>query len=524
MISVWLVGIVIKREPDGLSALSLACVLVLLWCPRELGLPGFQLSFLAVLGLILLAGPLTTIVTGWLRGGSRRPRRLRTGPRFLIGACASSVVAWIATTPLQILHFHVVTPVGLLINVVASLWLTATIACGTALLLVPEVAAGAVAWASTWLVRGALAVNGTLARWPLAARYLADVVTLRVVLAYAVLLALALWIRYRVRQRARDAACGVTLAAGGRLAWARPALVTALALLIAVACMSPRVAAPPDPGRVRLSVLDVSHGSSALVETAGGASVFDCGSSRLLPGRRVTAPALWSLGHDRIEWLVLSHADSDHVSGVLDLVDRFPIARGVAIGPAFTEARLGRRIVDGLQSRGVLVREVRAGDRLDLGGGVAARVLAGGERTGTRGASVPARHGRGRTRLSENDRSIVVRLESPGSEDGLALFPGDLEDHGTRRLLLDSPGKHLRAQVLVVPHHGAKNRSSRELARAVRPRLALVSSRPGRSASATVGAFEREGARVLETAYDGALTVELGRRKPLRKGRNRSSR
>jgi competence protein ComEC len=108
-----------------------------------------------------------------------------------------------------------------------------------------------------------------------------------------------------------------------------------------------------------------------------------------------------------------------------------------------------------------------------------------------------------------NDRSCVLRVDSAY---GSALLPGDIEAK-SEAALVRTQRDTLRADVIVVPHHGSRTSSTPAFVRAVAPSLALVANgyrnRFGHPRADVVARFETIGAQVLRTDQLGALTIRF---------------
>lgn len=473
MVTVYLVARLVRREPDTLSALALAAVVILLWRPNELASAGFQLSFSAVLGLVLIAAPLASRCSTLLVRAARPGllRRMARAGAVVAGLVIASFAAWAVTAPLTLYHFNVVAQAGLLVNVWAAalLWLALITSLGFVIVasLLPPLAAvaGVVTDRACGIFTGSIV---GIAELPGTHAYLPAPGLLQVSLAY-VLLGFAAYGLFRLRRR-----------------WK----LTLAALLLAAAALVPPGPEPPPPGVAKLTLLDVSNGAAAFLETEGGVTLFDCGSTRLRPGRRFIAPALWDAGYRRVERIVLSHSDVDHVSGLVDILDRFAVGE-VYVGVRFGRSRGGAELLRCLRERDVRLTTVRGPRCLELGGGVFAELLP----LFPAAASPPP---------SDNDDSLVVRVCAPG---GAILVPGDIQERGTRRLAQREAD--LGCDVAIVPHHGGANRRSADLVARVRPRLALVSARSNRPSGKTLDAFAAAGAEILETFNHGAITVVI---------------
>lgn len=137
MASVYFLGPWVHRKTDSLSTVAVAALLILAWNPGQLLDVGFQLSFVVVIGLIVLYGPLDRIFARPLQPDPLRlqpePRARRWGRaalRTFASLVAASCAAWLVSTPLTVWFFGRFTPVGLIANLVVIPLSSAVMLCG----------------------------------------------------------------------------------------------------------------------------------------------------------------------------------------------------------------------------------------------------------------------------------------------------------------------------------------------------------------------------------------------------------
>ncbi len=480
--AVVVLAIIGRRRVDPLHATAVAAIVLLLAQPYSLFNAGFQLSFAAVVSISCLYGE--------FREAFRRPETLETRlleeqdiglprrtarwmGRLTVGALIVSLTAWLGVFPLIAHYFHVFSPVTVLANLLAVPLLSAVVPLGFV-----HWAAGAV-WSGLagvpgWLAEGATAclagvVRGA-AQLPLAWTYCPGPSWGWLAAYYglgAVLLA-----------RRRLGIKGRTAAALG---------------LVGLSIYLFATAAPAQPDGLELTVLDVRHGSAAALRYPDGTTVLaDCGTyGRADVGRYAVAPALWQQGVRQIDLLALSHGDVDHINGVPALLDRFRIGR-VVYSPALPRCEAGKQLMAMLDARGIPHEAVRAGDQLRLGNGHTIEVLA------------PSEWLRRALPDDQNENSLVLRAEHAGRR---VLLTGDAQEAATTVLLRS--GTNVRADVLVVPHHGCRMDNTPAFAEAVRPAVAICSNQRDRLPPETIAHYQAAGARVLTTCRHGAVTVRL---------------
>jgi competence protein ComEC len=254
-----------------------------------------------------------------------------------------------------------------------------------------------------------------------------------------------------------------------------------------LALMLPAVALPPPAparGEAWITTFDVGQGLAVLVRTARHALLYDAGPAfgpESDSGERIIAPALRALGVPRLDALVLTHDDTDHTGGARSALEILEV--------------------------GALWHSLPAGQPL-LALAEAPRRCAHGVRWAWDGVSFefvhPAASAFPRRR---NDASCVLRV-SAGAR--AMLLTGDIE-RGAEAELAARGG--LRADALLVPHHGSRSSSSAAFLEAVRPQLAVAAAgyrnRFGHPAADVLARYAAVGARVLRTDRDGAVTLRL---------------
>ena len=259
-------------------------------------------------------------------------------------------------------------------------------------------------------------------------------------------------------------------------------------------------------GSLRITALDVGAGDALVVELPeGGAVLVDAGSAfaDYSAGERVVTPFLVHRGHRRLRAAVPTHLDLDHIGGFSAVFRDFPVEEywegPATAGDDRPAARLLRR---DRRREGIPVRRVRAGDRIPLGGAVFTVLLAGDAAEWESGAGTPP---------SPNERSLVLSLDYAGRRTlltGDAGFPAE-------RLLLDRDPDALAASVLKVGHHGSRFSTSEAFLEAVRPRVALVSTREDRRRRLpfpeVIERLTAFGVRVYRTDRHGAVTAVISR-------------
>ena len=469
--TVWMLASVTLLQALGLRwpwplVLLVAAVVVTALDPWALMQAGFWLSFVAV-GLLMASSGAqasapangsadtdtdhTAPTAGW-RGW---PRRVWATVRADL---RTQVIATVGLTPLTLVFFQQVSVVGFAANLIAipliTLVITPLALLGVAL--VPLWTAGA------WVVQQLNAVLAWLAALPGAVW---TVPVAPVWAQWAGIVAAVLFVM--------------------PLPWRARVLALPLALPL---LMPPRDL--PAEGHFYTIALDVGQGTSVLVRTHAHLLVFDAGpqySRESDAGQRVLLPLLRGRGETRIDRLVLSHRDLDHVGG----------AKSVFGAMAVDD------LLSSLETDHPLLKPTP-----------------GSKRTNTRCAAGQSWAWDGvqfdvlRPEASDYERpqktnamSCVLRVSEPRSGGHSLLLTGDIERE-QEVALVASQGDRLRSDVLIVPHHGSKTSSSAAFLDAVQPRIAVFQAgyrnRFGHPAAEVLARYRERGIVVVASPECGA--------------------
>ena len=278
-----------------------------------------------------------------------------------------------------------------------------------------------------------------------------------------------------------------TLAALAGVAWLLaprgvPWRASGLALMVPALALPPP--APP-PGEAWITTLDVGQGLAVVVRTANRTLLYDAGpqfGADSDSGERLVAPYLRAEGVTRLDAMIVTHNGMDHVGGAASVIGNFEV----------DEFRSSLAQGHPLHALVPSPRRCRRGERWRWDGvDFALLHPAAGD--------PPAR--------KANDASCVLRV-SAGA--GAMLLTGDIERISEE--ILVSFGD-VRAEVLLVPHHGSRTSSSAGFLAAVRPAIAVVPAgyrnRFGHPHPEVLARYAALGAEILRTDLDGAVTVRL---------------
>jgi competence protein ComEC len=450
------------RRTSRLYALALAAVVTLAVDPSVAADIGWQLSFAAVVGILLLALPLRRGIVA----------RLGTGPwrQALAEGLAVTVAATLATAPLIAFHFETLSTTTLLANVLAmpavapAMWLGM---CSAALAQVPGLPLAPLNGLNALL----LAYVAQVASWCAAPGWAELHVRLGGIglgLSYLGMVGFGLLALYLARLRLL------------RPALRSLAVVAVVVLALSVGWPGGGRAAAPIAG-LRVEVLDVGQGDAILFEPAGAPAVLVDGGP---PGDDL-ARKLDDAGVSGLGAAVITHDQSDHAAGVEELFGRVPIGRLVY-------ARLGRGTLAEAEAAGVEPERVAAGREL-RSGPLRLRVL------------WPPRELLSEATPGEDPNGLALVMEARW-RDFTMLLTADAE---AETVPLD-PGP---VDVLKVAHHGSDDAGLGPLLERIRPQLAVISvgdDNPyGHPTRGTLTTLVGHQVPTLRTDQDGDIVIDV---------------
>jgi len=213
-------------------------------------------------------------------------------------------------------------------------------------------------------------------------------------------------------------------------------------------------------GTLEVHYINVGQGASTLVVGPSNETMLIDTGDWSDDGEQVLS-YLDERGIERIDYLVTTHADADHIGGHAAVIEHFE-TKGDGVGAVYdpgiaSSSQTYGNYLDAIEEHDVTLYETRAGDTIPFEG-VETTVLMPPEEYLADG--------------DRNENSVVVHL---GFGASTFLLPGDTEDAG-EEYLLDEYGASLNATVLQAGHHGSRSSSSDAFLEASQPRIALISS------------------------------------------------
>jgi competence protein ComEC len=533
------------RRPNSLNGLGAAALILLIRSPKEIFDPSFQLTFLSVLAIVVIAWPLLLNFAAigawhptratpyppachavlktfcelmfwqerkWKADLARSPHSYRLFKtrwaatlercylqhclRYVFSAVVVSTSVQVLLLPLLVVYFHRLSLASLVLNIVVSLLLAVLVFVALLGLLLSQVsltlAAPVIklAQATNWLMVHSVDPLADLGLASLRIpEYSGMSAVVYLIYYFPLLLLIVTLVHWRPLASRAEAHCRFH-----PVAWP---FVLAQLVLLAVLILHPFSSRHVD-GRLRVDFLDVGQGDSALVTMPDGTTLLiDGGGLPAFVGRddatrrigeTVVSEYLWWRGLSEIDYVVATHPDADHIDGLNDVLKNFRV-RGVLVARSPANDSEFVKFSETLRQTRTPLETIETGDTMRVGS-VEINVL----------WPPPS------SDVSDNDNSVVLRILLG---ERSILFTGDIERVAERSLVTSS--HPLRADVVKAPHHGSKTSSTEPFVLATKPQFAIISvgrnSMFGHPHKEVVERWQTNGASVLTTGHSGTITI-----------------
>jgi competence protein ComEC len=482
MVITFFLSIVFDRERHLLHTLALAAFLILLFSPPSLFDVSFQLSFLAVLSILYLVPRIYRDLRGEEIYIPQEISWKQKIGKYVNLSFIVTVVAILGTAPFVALHFNRVSLIGFLANLFIVPWVGFLIVPVTLIASIFSFFfypfAGLLITVDQFLATILFKVVAFFASIPFASIYIPTPTALEMILYYLLLF------------------LGVHLRKGKKVKYLFVGICILFAADLAYWNLKDRLRKD-----LTLTFIDVGHGDSILVEFPKGKRMLIDGGGlhedRFDVGKNVIAPFLWKKKIQRIDTLVLTHPDPDHLKGLNFIASQFKIGRFWDNGLR-GDSEFYLELEKTLQRRKI--------DRFPLNENINSQMINGVEISFLNppaGSAGPVRHP---NPAWLNNQSLVIKLRF---KNIVLLLTGDVEKEAEERMV--RKGYPLGAHILKVSHHGSSSSSSLIFLEKVNPDHAIISV-----GERTIGRlphpevierYKRLGSKIFRTDQHGAITV-----------------
>ncbi len=482
----YLFSIVLGKERDIWSTLVFSALIILAIDPLALESISFQLTFLAVIGILWLT-PFIYNIFPDLPILSRQKGILKNGYFYITGIFSASLSAMIFLLPVTIYYFYRVSFVSILANlVIIPLLGLIILPAGMFALMVLTISpliAGIILKIGVAGIHIMMHIIEYLAGLPWASCWMVTPGLGEILLFYCLLFCIMFFRKWH---------------------WVKYGMI--VAVLIAVTDISYWIYDTNLNQDLRVYFIDVGQGNSALIQFPGQKRMLIDGggfrSGTFDTGKSVVAPFLFRKKILHIDYVVLSHPHPDHLNGLRFIASEFKPSQFWYNGDSAGSDEFN--------------------DLMNIVGSGHIRVLTPDDLARgmmISGVRVKCLHPYDNAVISPpnmidnrevNNRSLVLKISYKGRS---IMFPGDIESE-TESRLVKKFGRNLNSDVLLVPHHGSKYSSTSSFVQMVSPEVCVISAGKDNSFGfpnpEIIKRLNNTGSKILRIDQKGAARIEIG--------------
>jgi len=453
-----------ERKVSSLNTIAIAALLILMIDPAQLLLPGFQFSFAAVSGILYGYPRLKTIAAFRIKN--------RLIQKWLVQPFVVSLTAVLATTPLTWFYYGTLQTGAVFINVLLIPLIGFFVVLNFIFIIVSALGLGISSGFGQILhlwFSFILKLNGMFASLPFV-----QIQAPKPGILAILLLIVFIFLIFHLK---------------------RETVIYTVATLILLVLLQIR----PDP-KFRVTFVSVGQGDGAIVEFPNGkVLVLDAGDRNFGfdAGKRYVLPLLKYYGINKIDYLVATHAHSDHFGGMLSVLNSVPVDT-IYLSTYSSPNKLYQRFIALIDSLKIPVIHKQRGQEINIGSEYRVYILH---------PFGPYLHSDNHSGNEVNNSSLVLKIYYGRTS---FLFMGDLEQNAEEGLI---PFRSLlTSNVFKVGHHGSRTSSSTELLHWVSADYSVVSvgrrNRFYHPSRQTMNRLQMNNARPLRTDHFGAIVFE----------------
>lgn len=466
MACIYLFSKIISKKYDGISALSLAGLIILIPNPLQLFTASFQLSFLAILSIVLFYSKLLEYLL-----------KIKYIPIFILKLMAVTIAAQIGTLPVSLFHFHQISIISLITNLftipsLGVLLLTSIMAI-LFYFIVPLVGRY-LFFLAGFIFQWIIEIAEIFSSIPFSSISIPPFTWQGIILYLFLCFIVGGYIPLQIKK------------------------VKIASYFIVIILLSFSLINFLLPTPLRVTFLDVNQGDCTLIETPNNKTILiDGGGYPEYQGDRkisqdVLLPTLYYKRITKLDFVIVTHPHDDHIKGIDELIDKIPIK---AVGIYEMDQEYMNNFIEKSRNNNIQILKLKEGNIIEIENGIAMEVL-----SPEKNALIIDEQ------RDINNSSIVIRMDYYMRS---FLFTGDIESEIENKLIENK--KDIKADVLKVAHHGSNTSSSENFLSKADPSISVISvgenNTFGHPNSETIEQLTRINSNIYRTDEKGAIEI-----------------
>lgn len=473
-----LCGTLVYRKPDAITAMAISALYVLIKNPLVLKNIGFQLSYAGTLSLILFANKQGNLISE----GNNIIVRIK---KYLEDSVKTTICANILIMPLTIYNFNTISLNFVLSNLIIAPIMGITLIMGMVVVLVSFISM-TIAILPANILNIILTVFSKLvhkiAQIPFGNITVVTPYITTILAGYAVI-----FIIYKIKNK-RIMVRGI-------------AIISIFLLVINFAIIL------QDSNKFILHFVDVGQGDCSFIKTpTNKLLLIDSGGSREKEkydiGKKILVPYLLDRKVKKIDYVIASHFDADHVQGLEEVIKTIKI-KNIIVCEQASYSKLYENIIRTCKNKKINIIKVKRGDKIIIDKYVYFDILHPGEKM--------LDDGKGGLNANAVVMKMYYKIKN-SKKTFKILFTGDIEE-GAEEEIAKIYGNKLKCDILKVAHHGSKTSSTYEFLQYVKPQIALIgvgeNNTFGHPNEGVLERLKKINATIYRTDKDGEITITI---------------
>lgn len=465
MVCYYMIAKLLHRKPDVMKGLSISCLIILLNNPYAIESMSFLLSFLATLSILLFQKKIQNYIF---------PNAKNKIMLFFKSSISLSISANILITPVLIVCYHKLSMIFIVSNIFISVLLPLIMPISIVCLILPFLSS-VLNFLYVVFLKG-IELLSNLHFFNITVKRPLDVSIIFYYVTIFIEVIKDKGIRKELLKKIRK-------------------IITFLYTVILIIYLMNHTFNQD----LSIHFIDVGQGDSTVITTPGNKNIIiDGGGSEegSYIGDNVVVPYLLNRRIKCIDYMIISHFDSDHVGGLLSVLEQLKV-KNVIISKQYKDSENYKRFKDIVKKKKIIVRVVENGDKLSIEQDLTFYFL------WPDSTSV----------ISDNilnNNSLVCKMEYKGFS---MFFTGDIEEIAEKEFLEKHKGNSVKSTVLKVGHHGSKTSSTEEFIKAINPKIALIgvgeNNKFGHPNDEVIQRLNKLNIQIYRTDYMGEITMQI---------------
>ena len=480
------------RKQDTITTIAFSSIIILINNPYAILNIGFLLSYGGTIGIILFVNKIST---------ESKEDFFQRFKSYLKDICIVTISAQTIIMPIIIYYFNTISFTFIISNIIASLIIGPIIMIGLVIIAISFFKIPIISLIIRFyniLIVILVKTADIISKIPISKIYLKTPTTLEIIFYYSVvfLIALLIYIKKSNRKFIKKTIQIDIYNLKNFFINNRNKVLIFISIVSLISITSIKI-----PKELKINFIDVGQGDSCLITTpqnkkvivdSGGSESYDVGKNVLLPyllDKRIT----------KIDYIMISHFDTDHCKGFEYVLENLKV-KNVIISKQSETSENFKQIMKIIRKKRINLIVVQKGSKIKIDNFTTVDIISPHSEN---------------IADNMNDNSIVAKLEAYNFS---ILFTGDASEKIEKELIKEKI--NLKSDILKVSHHGSKTGTSEEFLKSVKPKIALIgvgeNNKFGHPTEDVIKRLTENKVKIYRTDRNGEISIKIKKNKNIK--------